>query len=50
MGHHHHHHMGFLKWPKQHRHHEDSEAIIMAINEWIEEQHRNFFCEGITAL
>jgi len=29
---------------------EDEEAVIMAINEWIEEQDLNFFCEVIKAL
>ena len=29
---------------------EDDEAVIMAINEQIEEQDQNFFCEGIQAL
>jgi len=29
---------------------EDDETVINAINEWIEEQDQNFFCEGIKAL
>jgi len=29
---------------------EDDEAVIMTINEWIEEQDQNFFCEGVKAL
>jgi len=29
---------------------EDDEAVTMAVNEWIEERHRNFFLEGVKTL
>jgi len=29
---------------------EDDRAVVVAINEWIEEQDENLFCEGIKAL
>ena len=29
---------------------EDDEADTMAVNEWIEERHQNFFLEGVKAL
>ena len=29
---------------------EDNEAVTMAVNEWIEERHQNYFLEGVKTL
>jgi len=40
----------YLKEPLREHPFEDDEAVIIAINEWTEEQDQNFFCEGVKTL